>query len=850
MNGDKVSGDQVSGGKLSLDAMSLENRRAALKAAAKDPGADVQAFHAVLGDVNEEDRKTLAKTLPASKLFRTEGPTARAAYVFTALGRPMAVVESVFPLGETESVKMRPHHGEIVPAVKLAASTRENKWAIEFIEMLSEYSYWGGDWAWDIAHQLVRERGPELETLAYLEHFVRMPLRNVSGQSPDERVHILQSYLESQPGVIDHELMALFRTEGMGSSYYLSDPDDDVWQRALGELARTNSELRARLLRESLNGLLRDFSLRNVKWYIDVHRQLDASMQEILDNQNRYISILSATPSTAVGLALEHLSKVAEGLEGPLALIDASRSVLQRSEKKLVKAQLGILRALAKDHPDEVSAVVIQALPDLPPDLAEVATKLVVFNESASAHAQPSPGSSVLVPGPRRNALADTVDAAPEIASVQELVDLLAVHFEGLGNGADIPRILNALWRFRMPEQDYPALAARAKVVFEEVWDGRGTSSRRHLASVTSIWLGEPVPTGRSVTKAGTTWTRVDASGDQKVLAATASKWSTLRYRTDGIDALLCKLIREVGFALLLPKEKPHTLKRLEPHHFAPRGRDSKVKPWSRAKAPSGARLSRVIWVLTDGDPSPDAFIKDSIDTAWIESRFRHLAETARDQDGYDQTLQWASWFFGDNLDALAAHFHPMLWMATQVVNVRGLSALMEAIASARAPLEEPSYSALALAMSAKMADHRAAAAEAFAALSNSGFLDPQALAGQLFELIEDQHVMAGRVAESLSDAASINAIAGYRVLQTLALLLPKLDGVTGAAKLVELCFTLAQDYGTAVAIPDELAGKAKGSSALAVALRALAGVVPHETELACQAAAQATDAMKGGNRE
>ena len=41
------------------------------------------------------------------------------------------------------------------------------------------------------------------------------------------------------------------------------------------------------------------------------------------------------------------------------------------------------------------------------------------------------------------------------------------------------------------------------------------------------------------------------------------------------------------------------------------------------------------------------------------------------EQDGYDQVVQWTAWLLRSNPDTLAAHFHPMLCAAVNVINVR-----------------------------------------------------------------------------------------------------------------------------------------------------------------------------------
>jgi len=142
------------------------------------------------------------------------------------------------------------------------------------------------------------------------------------------------------------------------------------------------------------------------------------------------------------------------------------------------------------------------------------------------------------------------------------------------------------------------------------------------------------------------------------------------------------------------------------------------------------------------------------------------------------------------------------------------------------------------------MAEHRANAAESVAALAASGLLDPEPFAGEIAAHLRDGFAMAGRLAATLADAASISAIAGARVLQTLRPLLPHLDGINQAAKLLELTARLASDYGTPVPLPGALAKKCKGSSVMALALRTITDVTPQPTPLAEDAARQAAAAL------
>ena len=186
-----------------------------------------------------------------------------------------------------------------------------------------------------------------------------------------------------------------------------------------------------------------------------------------------------------------------------------------------------------------------------------------------------------------------------------------------------------------------------------------------------------------------------------------------------------------------------------------------------------------------------------------------------------------------------------MLSSAVDWKIARGFAPLLSALGASRKPPGAPLYSALALAASACSSEPRAQTAEAIARLADSGLLDAQGLGQQLAEHLAEGYVMAGRVAQTLADTASISALAGYRALQTVEILLPQVLDAEGkprsqAGKLVELAARLSIDYGCPVRIPESLASRNKGSSVRAVSLRALEGVVAQPTALLQEAAAAA----------
>ena len=108
-------------------------------------------------------------------------------------------------------------------------------------------------------------------------------------------------------------------------------------------------------------------------------------------------------------------------------------------------------------------------------------------------------------------------------------------------------------------------------------------------------------------------------------------------------------------------------------------------------------------------------------------------------------------------------------------------------------------------------------------------------MAGEFGYLLRNGWFGPGRVAQTLTDCASVSALAGYRVAQTIAALLPSLAGVRASNSLVEALVAHAGDYG--MSVPEELRPKMKGSSALAKALRALDALPDAPTDLAREAA-------------
>jgi len=873
--------------------MTIDERRALLRIALKESDPeDISGFAAAVDGADEDERTALARTLPPLRLFRAEGPTPRACFVLAALGTPKAAGQ-LFPVNRRSQEEFRIWAGRNTDAALRGVSGRGDTWCYQFIDVLCDARYYSfTPDEWDRINRLINDRllAPESET--YLRCFVRYLSYETTITRRTGRQ--IADFLRSDNRFLQHEFWALFRVDGIDNH---SPCYDETWDDALLILCDEVPGFRSRLLDESLHALLRDFAPNNVIWYHRVHRLLDPTPDEIAARAETYLAVLGATASTSVGLAQDMLKRVIGNID-PTGLLDASVTVLQRTEKKLVKAQLVLLQALLEVKPHEagqISQVIAPVVEHLPTDLVTSARRLMLTQNSPDGESTVT-ADVLVVPPPRERPLPADVAGVRPVADERELWELVSACLEGTGDGADLPRILLGLCSY--PDATDPAMVNRAQTIMRTVWDWG--SPRRQLASLLLARAGlgeryvpaavntptallaeqfalvpggptdrhmEPLPTDSQPERRERIFHLPAAGTSVDVAAQLLADDESEGWYFSNFDI--------VGAYLGWPLTDEIAIDRFEElvnsHKTTTGATDTSAKPDEKVKTEPlplvPCHYDRVVletpgrglvWedpMLTSGkkpfwlahhasSQSRPTWTERAYDVSHVPDQFIFHAQEARDRDGYDQIVQWAAWLYTNNPDILAAQFHPTLWTATQVVNVRGVIPLMEALGKSYQLPGGPVYSALALGLSAKQADHRAAAAEAVAALTDHSLLVPELFATEITAHLKDGFVLAGRLADALSDAASISPITGYRVLQTLSAVLPHLDGVNQAAKLVELTAKLTADYGTPVPIPESLAGKTKGSSLMAVSLRLLADIRPDPTALAQAAAEQAAASL------
>lgn len=840
--------------------LTLDARRVHLRQALRASGdASLAALRRALAGAREDERQALAKALSPSRWFRQEGFTHRACLALAGLGSPKQIVGAVMPFEPVKVRALTPHAGVVQQAVMEGTRDREEPWLLAFIETMAQEGWGLHAMNRDITRELVVSRRLRPDSLAYFNRLVQGLVVRQNGGGPHKPTGAqIADALLADAYLMEHEFPQFFRVEGMGGNYQLTDWNAAGWDDALRLLCERRPALREDLLRESLDALLRDFSAKNCVWYHRVHRLLEPSAEDIARHAPRYCAVLATAPSTSVGLAQDMLLRGAKaGRVDADALIAASGAVLLRTEKKLLKAQLAILAALDADEAQcqAIAALVAGVRDALPPELRSAADRLGAAGAQAGtpaeAAAEAVAGDPVAVPPPRRRPLPTSIAAPEPIRDEASFAAGVAAQLEGNGDGADLPWLL--AYGAAHPRMVVDAaLLQRAQEVLDGVWDANGASARRHLAA----WLlgrageapslafrgyrrhvhvrpGDADPEGAEIESHTGTSSTYDVESGEWTQTAVHHYRSGYRFLPTHSPAglLMAQFQADPVAAPLM--HRPRTWRRAVCElGQGTYGRDLDVL---------GAQ-PRPLWLTPDEAP-PDAaagFAQRALDVSRVAAEFTFRAQEAREQDGFEQIVQWAAWLLREHPDALAAHFHPALYAATAVVNVRGIGALMQALGASRQLSGGPMYSALALGLSAKAAAQRVQAAEAVAALAASGLLDPEGFAAELGAHLAEGFAMAGRVAQALADAASIGALPGYRVLQTLGVLLPALDGVNGAARLMELAARLSAAYGTPLALPATLAGKAKGASVMAVALRALAAVTAGPTGLAQEAAAEA----------
>ena len=537
------------------------------------------------------------------------------------------------------------------------------------------------------------------------------------------------------------------------------------------------------------------------------------------------------------------------------ALVQVSAQVLARTEKKLLRAHLRLLAALVKARPGcaaAVSDVVVEA--EFPLDLRDRAATLVV-DPAASGDSVDEAGA-----GPAGTATSDAstqgdnpgggtqaswtfpdTPAAdlPRTSHTAELpadndVAVAALHalFEDAAAGAALPALLTRIsgGGIELTEADKKLLAA----YWKSAPNWKGANQLSYLASrlLRDVDVKDAPEAGhfRGYLRKGSEWEQhrgpVRLLHEQLRVALRDKPYDKPNgqdmYRFDPIltEPLEPMDVQWERQSIRAPYQKPVSVVH---------GEYSKTDDMHETWAIPGQTLAT----------GEDSLAGALANVAGVAPEFTGRLLESGNYRSSGVAYAWAAWALQHNPDILAAHAMPVLQGAffkfPQVITA--FEVIVRALGEGwRAP-GSPTYSALAWASTAAQAHYRAIAAEAIACLAYTGRYDPAAMAGEFGYLLRNGWFGPGRVTQTLADCASVSVLAGYRVAQTIAALLPSLVGIRGANRMVEALVALAGDYGMRVSVPDELRPKMKGASTLAKALRALDALPDAPTGLAREAA-------------
>ncbi len=812
--------------------LTLTERRTRLKQLIAEH-KPVEEYQKVLSGATEEERASLVRTLSPTKLKEPKNRfTPLGTYAVTALTKKPARAAQLILQLCWDNYK---HRDAIARYAAAGASERPNDWVLEYV---AETCFM--DELWPLSQTLLRERGLICEDEEYLKGFqARIPAVNTA--STHNHQEALEFFAED-PARFE-EFWALFRVEGaMLEEYTYGFFHPNGSMLALTKLLSDNySGFRDRVLTECLQAMLRDFSPANTRIFHALYRGMHPTEAENLSRFGTLVSVLGASPSTSVGLAQDMLTPLIPQLDQEQAaeLMDASATVLLRTEKKVLRAQLRLLTKLVKTRPEcaaQVSALVAAAANTLPLDVQSTARKLIIDEPVTAPNTPDAEGEtgSIIIPeaAPRDREPEREAEPLTPIADDTECVEVLLKVLEEETQETQLPRLLAYMVQSRK---------ANRSIEMDKATQERIYSHNKNLR----YW---------------------DAVKDE--LRASLSYLALKSYRLKLTHCDFMQKYRENylfsraksrGPQVLLQEQfayadKPYK-KELEPVVTTPLPAAQCV--WERVAVDwSKRRNVYVAGRLVEGfpgyvgwrklgvtrQPKDASFAEAALTAVVISADYSENMEKASTCRWYRLVVQWCAWLLYNNPDIFAAHMMPLMTAALYEKRVYGLEIVLTALAQSWRSLGAPAYCALGFATAAKDTGYRALAAETLATLADRDMFDTYAFSAELMQLLKDKYVPANRVVETLQDAASISPLAGWRVCQVLQGLLPVVGENNRGGALVQLLAQLAGEYGVSVEIPEVLRPKMKGSTVLAKNLRALSALGPCSTGLARQALEQANN--------
>ncbi|WP_329448698.1 DUF6493 family protein (plasmid) [Streptomyces sp. NBC_01426] len=685
-------------------------------------------------------------------------------------------------------------------------------------------------WLGDLAHRLAARAGTAAQDYPLISELVRLagcPMPTTDGcvegwaQAVGASGNRLTRALREDPHLTAFTPRLFETAEPVGSFAWRCDPDDPHhWPAALVCLATEGRLERAVLLNGCVARLLRGGKPAELKPYQAVLRALRPTEEEEAERAADWIAMTADAPSSVAGDAQRTLARLAAAgrLTSPL-LAEMSTAALFRPEKKLVRAQLVLIRQqLGRDpaaapellpalgeafgHPDtdiqeralNLAAAHLTDDPDLRAELADRAHLLSPTHRARAVDLLGPAAAPAEDTGPYRETLppppvASPLAPAPE--TVQEAAELVAAVVNSrTATVEEFERALDGL--VRHAHRDRAALAEALRPALAGRWWLDPEQSRHYTSELPGLEhlaaaVLDKLPTG-TPPAAFVTW-RSDChhTGLHAVVGARldeAARLVTTRplpfllatptVETGSLDphALVARLAeyRRLG-AEPAPVDFAQALLRVR--------RDAEAIPGATALGtPEGHRLAS--WLGAAGQPAPVTrrtasavryaygstparLVLDTGERPTVLAEFPapfHESAGARKAsercwDGGEDALLIA--VLPEDRETLAAWWLPAV-ISCAVHEGRDGTAVLPSITAAGGPVGPAQHLAVATALGARHPEDRLRAVDALLTLAGRGELDAARLGEDLAELLRMGTVKPNRLADSLRTAAATGA--------------------------------------------------------------------------------------------
>ncbi|WP_410812765.1 DUF6493 family protein [Micromonospora sp. 067-2] len=275
---------------------------------------------------------------------------------------------------------------------------------------------------------------------------------------------------------LDALVPRLFEVDGAGTRMSFDELMTDeklALPRALARLAGEGRLDRTMLLDGCVSRLLRGDRPAALRAFVTLHALLEPTASEVDRHRGDYLRLLADSPGSVASMAQKTL-RALDGVEVE-GLLDASRAVLVRPDKALVRAQLGWLDQLARRHPDraaEIAEVIATAVDHPAADVRDRADTLAARHGHVVA-----PRFAVGAAGDDLPPPAGPLPAPPAITDPDELAEEAASLLGGPMTASGLERVLDAVVRVaggdraRLKDALIPVLRRHRAGAEEHPWD-------------------------------------------------------------------------------------------------------------------------------------------------------------------------------------------------------------------------------------------------------------------------------------------------------------------------------------------------------------------------------------------